>query len=259
MTIRLLDLNIWNFNDPWPTRRDLIVELIRETGADLVALQEIQYLSWLEDASHQAAQIHVCLPDFEMIWHPAHYYLDEQWEGLAILSRYPIVDQRFRQLTRRSQPPTRPWMRGVLGALVRSPDGPFWLFDTHRSGNRTYATLEVFSFVLETAAGKPFALTGDFNVTPDSDDIRFLTGRIEIEGLRGNLIDAWNVTHPGESGETVQSWEIKPGRRIDYVLVTPGVGVRDMYLTGDRPNAEGVYPTDHLGLLADLDIQEGVR
>ena len=263
MTLRLLDLNIWNYNDPWPVRRDLIVELIRETRVDVVALQEIQYLSWLEDARHQAAQIHAHFPGFDMIWHPAYYWepgwgenLGEKWEGLAILSRHPIVDQRFRQLTRRPLADARPWLRGVLGAQIRSPGGPFWLFDTHRSGNRTYAVPEVLDFVTGPAAGKPFALTGDFNVTPDSTDIRFLTGQTQIDGQRGNLIDAWAAVHPEESGETVESWGAKPGQRIDYVLVSPDVNVVDIQIVGDRPNPEGVYPSDHLGLLADLRMAE---
>lgn len=34
------------------------MHLIRDTDADLVALQEIQYRSWLDDPRHQAVQIH---------------------------------------------------------------------------------------------------------------------------------------------------------------------------------------------------------
>jgi len=265
LTICLLDLNIWNYNEPWSARRNLIVELIREANADVVALQEIQCRSWLDDPGHQAAQIRARLPEFELIWHPAHYWapgwgdnLGEKWEGLAILSRYPIVDQRFRQLTRRREDGASPWLRGVLGGLVRSPDGPFWLFSTHRSGKRSYAATEVLSFVDGTASGKPFVLTGDFNVTPDSVDIRFLTGQATIDGQRGKLVDAWAVARPGESGETVLSWKVRPGKRIDYVLISPDVSVIGIRLAGDRPDSEGVYPSDHLALVADLGLPESV-
>jgi endonuclease/exonuclease/phosphatase family metal-dependent hydrolase len=107
------------------------------------------------------------------------------------------------------------------------------------SGNRTYAVTEVFSFVNETASGKPFALTGDFNVLPDSDGVRFLTGQIEIGG-------------------TCKSWQDSPEevlerRRIDYVFVSQDVEVRGIRLAGERPSAAGVYPSDHLGLVTDLE------
>ena len=55
-TIRVLDLNIWNYNEPWPARRDLIVDLISDAQPDIVALQEIRYHERTADLQHQADQ-----------------------------------------------------------------------------------------------------------------------------------------------------------------------------------------------------------
>lgn len=77
--------------------------------------------------------------------------------------------------------------------------------------------------------------------------------------------DAWEATHPGEAGETftprnalvpVADW---PFGRIDYILVRCGVHEGptlriarcDRWL--DQP-VEGVWASDHFGVVADLDF-----
>ena len=95
----------------------------------------------------------------------------------------------------------------------------------------------------------PFVLTGDFNAEPDAAPIRLLTGRLTLEGRRGNLMDAWALLHPDEPGFT---WE--PRERIDYIFVSPSVRVHEIALAATEPNAEGVYPSDHCGLIAELGI-----
>ena len=62
-TLRILNLNIWNYNAPWPERRARIVGLIQDTQPDLVALQEVRYHDWLPYPNHQADQIRLGLLD----------------------------------------------------------------------------------------------------------------------------------------------------------------------------------------------------
>lgn len=95
--VRILDLNIWNYNKPWPERRDRIVDLILDTQPDVVALQEIQYRDWTIDPRHQGDQILAGLAGYASVWQPAHYWTpgrgdnagELKWEGLAILSPHP--------------------------------------------------------------------------------------------------------------------------------------------------------------------------
>ena len=206
-SIRILDLNIWNYNEPWPARRDRIVDLIQRTNPDLVALQEIRYHEWLPEPRHQADQILAELSGYTSIWHPAHYWppnMDtftsgKQWEGLAILSRSPIVDQAIARLSRDADDPRDSFQRLVLGAQVRTQEGSFWLFDTHfplSERARGRVVVEAFDFVIQTSNGQPFAFTGDLNAEPQDLPILFLTGQAEIEGNRGSLIDAWTACHP---------------------------------------------------------------
>jgi endonuclease/exonuclease/phosphatase family metal-dependent hydrolase len=259
--LRILDLNIWNYNEPWTERRARIIDLIRDARPDVVALQEIRYHDWVSHQGHQAGQILAELSGYGCVWHPAHYWApgsgdnrgEKCWEGLAILSRHPIVDQSVLRLSRDPGDPRDSFQRLVLGAQVRVPGGPFWLFDTHyplSADARDRVVVETLDFAEQTAGELPFALTGDLNAVPEDLPIRFLSGQTEVGGRRSRLLDAWTVCHPGEPGYTFPAWE--PSRRIDYLFVPPSVEVASIAVVGSVPDRETVSPSDHCGLLADL-------
>ena len=100
-SVRILNLNIWNYNEPWEARRERIVDLIQSTLPDLVALQEVRGRDWGPDVRHQADQILARLPGYSSVWEPAHYWAPGEghnqgrleWEGLAILSAHPLLER----------------------------------------------------------------------------------------------------------------------------------------------------------------------
>jgi endonuclease/exonuclease/phosphatase family metal-dependent hydrolase len=260
--VRILDLNIWNCNEPWPERRAKIRDLILSARPDLVALQEVRYQDWALDPRHQAEQIRAGLPGYAMVWHPAHYWpVDEgdssgkQWEGLAILSLHPIVDQIILPLSRAKDDLRDTFQRIILAAQARTPAGAFWLFNTHyplsgRARNRV--VVESHRFVEQVAGELPFAFTGDLNARPEDLPIRYLSGQAEIAGQRGRLIDVWVERHRDEPGFTFPAWG--PRQRIDYLFVPSRVQVVDISVVGAVPGREVVSPSDHCALLATLDI-----
>jgi len=258
--ISIFDLNIWNYNAPWEVRREGIVQVIRQSDPDLVALQEVTYLStYAEDPHHQADQLLAQLPGYRLIWQPAMYYAPAKeegairWEGLAIMSRLPIVDHRHIWLSRDREDQRDGHQRIVLGVRAMTAQGPFWLFTTHLSLSaraRERTIVEVYRFVRDTAGGEPFAITGDFNARPDDSPIRFLVGEETLERRRSDWADAWACRHPDEPGYTHSAWE--PNQRIDYLFVPRADMVRQINIAADRPDEDGVYPSDHLGLYAQL-------
>lgn len=262
--IRILDLNIWNYNEPWHARRDLIVDLVRDTQPDLVALQEIRHRDWGGDILHQADQILAALPGYTAIWHPAHHWPAQtvdrpghEWEGLAILSRYPIVDLAVAHLSRDPGDPRDHFQRLILGAQVWAAEGPFWLFNTHyplSEQARNRIVVESFYFVTQTAGEHPFALTGDLNAEPQDLAVRFLAGQAQIDGQRGDWVDAWASTHPGEPGHTYPAWD--PQKRIDYLFVPSALAVDEIAVVGMVASREIPSPSDHCGLLATLGIKD---
>ena len=260
--VQLLDLNIWNYNDPWEARRERIVDLIRSTLPDVVALQEVRGRDWGADVRHQADQILARLPGYSAVWEPAHYWRPGEghnegrleWEGLAILSAHPLVDRAVARLSQDPQDERDSFQRLVLGTQVQTPGGPFWVFDTHfplSATARTRVAAEAYHFCRNRAGNIPFALTGDLNAEPQDVPIRYLTGADEIDGQAGDLIDAWTARHVGEPGYTFPAWG--PSKRIDYVLIPSEVHAAEIEVLGSVPNRDTVSPSDHCALLATLE------
>jgi endonuclease/exonuclease/phosphatase family metal-dependent hydrolase len=112
----------------------------------------------------------------------------------------------------------------------------------------------------------PVVVGGDLNAVPDSDEIRALTGRAPppVPGLV--FTDAWEVAGSGPGwtwGRTNphQRSTAWPRRRLDYLLVSwprpkPVGNPRTCSLAGVEP-VEGVQPSDHYAVVADLVVDEG--
>jgi endonuclease/exonuclease/phosphatase family metal-dependent hydrolase len=109
----------------------------------------------------------------------------------------------------------------------------------------------------------PPVVTGDLNAEPDADELRLLGGHKTAPVVPGQiLVDAWSYADPRTPGWT---WDRRnpyvaatgePSARIDYVLVglptASGAGqVRSLRRIGDQP-VNGVWPSDHAGVLAEL-------
>ena len=90
--IRILTLNIWNYNNPWLTRRALIIKTIQQHNPDIIGLQEIRHSDEHDiDGKNQAQQFADHLSDYTYIYRPAQQNPERnQWEGLSIFTRFPL-------------------------------------------------------------------------------------------------------------------------------------------------------------------------
>jgi exodeoxyribonuclease-3 len=68
------------------------------------------------------------------------------------------------------------------------------------------------------------------------------------------------VARPGKGDHPFTYWDYRAGRfhqdmgmRIDYVLLSAGLVVRDAYV--DRNARKGKLPSDHAPVVVDLDLQ----
>lgn len=103
------------------------------------------------------------------------------------------------------------------------------------------------------ADGIPVVVTGDLNADPASEPYRILT-RDTIADATPPLRDAMVASRDGHYGPT-STWTafraIEPGRRIDYVLVSPQVRVLKHAILPDSWG--GRFPSDHLPVLAAVE------
>ncbi|MFB4284106.1 endonuclease/exonuclease/phosphatase family protein [Nonomuraea sp. MTCD27] len=274
--IRILTWNVWWRFGPWQARRQAIAATLENAGCDLIGLQEV----WA-DAGENLAE---WLADrLGMHWTWAASDRPGRWRerlgdatadvGDAILSRWPITDRATLRL------PTaggRDDGHQALYALVNAPVHPVAFFTTHlnsaphESAVRCAQVTALARFVAAQQGRTvfPAVVTGDYNALPDSDEMRLLAGYRTAPTVPGQvLLDVWEYADPAAPAVT---WDpinpyarrtCEPPGRIDYIHVGPpgpgGLGhVRSVRRAGDLP-VDGVWPSDHAAVLADLATRPG--
>lgn len=256
--LRLATLNVWNRSGPHERRERRIVEEIARLQPDVIGLQEI-----VEEGANQAREL-ARVDGYHVVYCPAGAFGAGTW-GNAILSRHPIERSEARALPHGDGPLSRI----VVRADVRLPEGVLHFFCTHlsyradESWKREDQVVAVDAFVREASHELPRVLVGDFNADPDATEIRFLTGKATIGGRSTFYQDAAAIARRPEPtwAERNPNTEVfhEGDRRIDYVFITharrDGSGsVADCRLAFDEPDADGVYASDHFGVVAELRV-----
>lgn len=263
--LRFVTLNLWGENGPHQHRLDLLAAELERFAPDVVALQEVRDVpgklpNQAETLARRLGCQHVFVPSTE--WGGGT-------EGLAIVSRFAIRQSAHKRLPHATDTEGRI----VLSAELNGPAGPLWVHTAHLSyrehegKQREDQVMALDAEIAARAPGleQPQVLLGDFNTVPEADEIRWLSGLTTLGGRRVFYQDAWATARPGEAGVTWarenpfrarMNW-LRADRRLDYIFVTAprrdGRGkIFDAQLVCDRPDADGVYPSDHCGVMADV-------
>ncbi|HEY4185641.1 MAG TPA: endonuclease/exonuclease/phosphatase family protein [Polyangia bacterium] len=266
-TIRVATLNLWGDNGPHERRLELVADELGRLGADVLALQEVREVPGrLPNQAETLARRF----GFHATFSPSTAW-GGGTEGLAFVSRFPIRESAAERLPHATETEGRI----VFSACLETPRGPLWIHTTHLSyrlhegREREDQVMAVDARVVARAGATdlPQLMTGDFNTAPDADEIRWLRGATTLAGRRVFYQDAWATVHgaaPGITWARDNPFRAKMGwlpadRRIDYIFVTAarrdGRGtVRDARLCFERPDAAGVFPSDHCGVLSDIQI-----
>lgn len=264
--LRCLTLNLWGAEPPLARRMALVSDGLRALSPDVVTLQEVREVpGQLPNQAETLAQA----AGFHHVFALATPFGGGQ-EGLAILSREPILEHEALELPH-AQPTER---RILLSARVACGQGSAWVHTSHLNYRLTHGkqredqVLAIEASVASRSTDRPQILMGDFNARPDSDEIRWLRGQTTLAGRRTYFQDAWERLHPGEAGwtwaranpYTAKLAFLEPDRRIDYIFVSPMRGdgrgtVHEARIVFDQPASDGVFASDHFGLLADIQIE----
>ena len=264
--MRILSWNLWWRHGPWERRREAIAATLAEVRPDLCGLQEVWGAPEENLAGDLAERLgmHWCWAAAAKGRGPGS---GEVSIGNAILSRWPIAAHAKAGLPIGKLAGEG---RVVVHARIDTPRGALPMFTTHltsglgRSRVRTPQVRTLAQFVADHGAdcAYPPVVTGDLNAEPGSDELRLLGGLLTAPAVPGLvLVDAWRYADPGDPGFT---WDhcnghltesVVPDSRIDYVLVgLPRQGhgrLRSAALAGTTP-VEGVWPSDHFAVVADL-------
>ena len=215
-----------------------VAELVRQSGADLVLLQEVDRGTRRSGGVDQPAVLGGLTGYAAAFGRTLDY--DGGEYGIAILSRWPIARDTLVHLP--VDPPQaraggshEP--RGALRATVAAPGGEIAVVNTHLDASRddVWRTQEIRTVLAIAdslrAAGVATLVGGDFNSTPES--------AVQDATRSAGLRDAWLSCGRGDGLTFPADSAIK---RIDY-----------LYLTGSARCDEATVPrsdaSDHRPLL----------
>jgi endonuclease/exonuclease/phosphatase family metal-dependent hydrolase len=265
-TLRVVTYNVYGPANPdWERRHALIRSTLRNLDADVVALQEVPVdQGFLEDLLGPG-------------YHFGHF--SQATDGVAgtLATLWPQrrVTELDLRISQRVED-TLTWCAALVvevdtpvGTVVVAHHKPTWPFPFELERE---AQAVLLARTLEEHIGDRTlhaVVLGDFDATPDSASLSFLRGRRPVDGLSVCYQDAWEHAHPDDPGRTfdlenplVREGEVATAvsRRIDHVLVRAGLHgptllVRDCRRVLDAP-VDGVWASDHYGVLADLVLPE---
>jgi endonuclease/exonuclease/phosphatase family metal-dependent hydrolase len=246
----------------WRHRREGVIEHLRDTGADVIGLQEV--------LPRQLAAIRAGLDGYDafsrgrereadrgeavpILWRRDHWRLDADHATHFWLSETPEVPGSMSWKTACTRMVT---MIRLVPVEPTSGRSPIWVCNLHLDHQSADARANGAALVRERIAsrpeemrGEPVVILGDFNATPGSPPVETLLAA----GDDGAFVDAWAAGGEREGVEdgdparerpsgTWNGWDANArAGRIDFVLV------RGM----DVVNAEILHPTHDAGPLSD--------
>ena len=270
--LRILTFNIWNRDSQNKTgagyarRLERVIEEMHKARADIVGLQEVRFDSRERDvfSPNQIQHLFMGLWEYNYVYQPASLDTSADLtastveEGLAILSRYPIISWSYVILhTNRSLDVHQ---RICLHAEIDTPLEPrLHVFVTHLSLSqelRGKAVGQIVRFMAAHEGSK--VLLGDMNSEPDSAEMRYLR--------EAGLTDAWlafypepDIRRPGSDsrreerfhGLTFDATDRYLRKRIDFVYMDLSLS---LMASGVELFGSDVREpiSDHLGVLLSL-------
>ncbi|MGH7282934.1 MAG: endonuclease/exonuclease/phosphatase family protein [Polyangiaceae bacterium] len=262
MSLRVASLNIWNRMGPWDERLNAIAAEVRKIAPDILGLQEVVIWPGIFD---QGAILGEALG--MKVYFGRHPEADVPM-GNAIASKYPFARTQTFPLPHGGTEERR----SLVFAEVQAPFGKVPVFSTHLNWklHEGHVREEQIRFVTNTIAeiapvsGFPPILVGDMNAEPESDEMRFLRGLTRLGGKSVYFADCFAIRGKGHGFTYARENPFaavyrEPSRRIDYIFVRgpneEGKGEPlDCRVRFDSP-VNGVFPSDHFGLFADISTE----
>ncbi|MDX5474145.1 MAG: endonuclease/exonuclease/phosphatase family protein [Bacillaceae bacterium] len=239
-----------------------LAETIKEKAYDVIALQEVSQTQdgqIVYDNVKEDNYAHVLLmeleklgiSDYEAVWDLAHYGYEVLEEGLAILTKHPIVSHESFFVSKEEDPSI--WKtRKIVGATIDYKGEQLAFYSCHLGwweDGEEPAKYQMEQLVKNVESTRKAFFLGDFNNS----------AHIRGEGydflLENGLMDTYTAAREKDSGVTVEGkiagWdENKQDLRIDLILSNFEVGVRSSHVVFNGENKEVV--SDHYGVEVEV-------
>lgn len=248
----------------WTNRRSQLFALMRAQAADAVGMQEA--------LAFQIDEILLGVPGYARIGVGRD-------DGKAAGEFSPILYRtaRFRVDTSGtfwfSDTPTVPgsksWGNGITricswAHLVDKASGRgHYIFNVHLDHESQPSREKSVQLLIQRIAAvkqpaEPVFVTGDFNVGESDPVIRYMKGKLALEGKPNPIpfLDSFRELHPTDT--QVATWhDFKGdlvGDKIDYVFILPRIKTLKADII--RSNEAGKYPSDHYPVTAAVTVPD---
>jgi endonuclease/exonuclease/phosphatase family metal-dependent hydrolase len=254
----------WNLKGSGHPDTRAVATYLRDEGADVVVLQEVQW--------HQARRIARALAARSRHWGFKHWPVRDWPEGMAIIGVTVAVSGRTRPLSHRWR--LWSWRRRIFQVAAVQADRPWSLFNVHftphgQIGLRAVEAATVLRVVAERSG--PVVVAGDLNERPD--------GAVHRQFAAAGLRDGWAVrlpphdapsppgdAEPGRPQRRSDPWPTNwrgwrrgtteaPTLRLDYVYATEDVRFVDVHTPGPADVPRFAAISDHLPVTAVYDVK----
>ncbi|MBF2005424.1 MAG: endonuclease/exonuclease/phosphatase family protein [Chlorogloeopsis fritschii C42_A2020_084] len=263
--IKVATINILYEMKFWQQRRELLVEGLAAVGADLIGLQETNLQAntgfWLAEQ--------LDMPYVHLVAAQERSYVLGTEYGTAILSRHPFIQKA--ELDLQSQGRIAQYVQVKIGDRSLVFCNGHYYCQPGSSSLRIRQIQSLINWLSALPPDLPVVVVGDFNATPETPEIAF---------MREQFTSAYAAQHGCEPEYTcptpllqahskfwrplglrlINLWTNRtftPWRgTLDYIFVNKHLSVCDcqLILTEPAPDRKNIYPSDHFGIAAELEI-----
>ena len=246
--LRVGTLNCRNTANGWRRRRSVLLSQLVELDLDVIGLQELRRWPsqgrWINRAVNARSGDQGPYDDHRT-YKTGVYGL---WEGIAVLTRLPIVERDWLDLQIHNRVATHVAVQLPGGGLLD-------FYNVHLSSKTAEARTAQARLLLgwlDERADNPQILVGDFNAPPDEPAVGVLTERLR---------SAYAAVHGREPEKTVPTPLRGPAQGpdavLDYIFVNDRIAVHGASVAFDRaaPDNPRLVASDHYGLMATVSVR----
>ncbi|MDC3412161.1 endonuclease/exonuclease/phosphatase family protein [Aquibacillus sp. 3ASR75-11] len=212
-----------------------IAQVMRDANVEIIGVQEVdKFYGSRSNYKDQAKELSTLLGYYyvygaNLSLYPEGGHDKARQYGIAILSKYPIIESENIELSSYGNEP-----RGLLRTKIDVGGILVSVFNTHLGLDTSERLAQIKEITRVTSSFvRPRILLGDFNAEPNSEEIKWLLHE-------GDFVDCFKeienaVTFPADN----------PNRRIDYILTSKSIKFSNQ-------NMMHTQVTDHLPITIKL-------
>ncbi len=250
--VTVATLNLFNKVGRWGERLPLVVEQLVALAPDAIGLQEVDL--GIDQGMTLCRLVNSRLGEGARyrVYHTGRPGRAAHQQALATMSRLPVEAHEGLDFLSFEGVAQRLRLRLVDGALLDFYNTHLY-FPPEAAEERLAQGKKLLAWSETWQGSGAVVVLGDFNAYP---------GEPVLELMKSRFVSAHEAANGAEPEKTwptpVNTYDPSPPGCLDYVFVS-GATVRSASLAFDTPHPldATLYPSDHLGVTATLDVRSG--